>query len=380
MKIAIMTQPLGKNYGGIMQAFALQKVLKDKGHEVVTIDYTDKPVSLLYNKARFVYRLSQKITGKRKAPLNFEKHINLLTAGNRQFINKYIVTSKNINDTSKLKKHFKKNNYDAVVVGSDQTWRPKYSPNIYNYYLKFLRKNKIIKRIAYSSSFGVDNWEYSKDETVNCAKLATLFDAISVREQSGIELCREYLGVDSTCTLDPTLLLKKRDYLELIGSRYNSDKNEGVFTYFLDKNKDKTAAAQYIANKLATHTYSCQAQHSFNDLSSKKITDYKMPAVQDWLASFANAEFVLTDSFHGMVFSIVFEKPFLVIVNKERGATRFESLLEKIGGLNHLVYNSSDINNGSKDINSLKPLDKTKLSDLKKYSLLFLTASLSIND
>ena len=374
-----MTQPLGKNYGGIMQAFALQKVLKDEGHKVVTIDYTDKPANLLYDKARFFYRLSQKITGKRKAPINFEKHINLLTAGNRQFINKYIVTSENIDDTSKLKRHFKKNNYGAVVVGSDQTWRPKYSPNIYNYYLKFLRKNKTIKRIAYSSSFGVNNWEYSKDKTINCAKLVTLFDAISVREQSGIELCKEYLGVDSECTLDPTLLLEKEDYLDLIGSRYNSNKNEGVFTYFLDKNKDKIAAAQYIANELATHTYSCQARYSFNDLSSKKITDYKMPAVQDWLASFANSKFVLTDSFHGMVFSIIFDKPFLVIVNKERGATRFESLLEKISGLNHLVYNSLDINNGSKDINGLKPLDKTKLSDLKKSSLLFLKNNLIIN-
>lgn len=71
-----------------------------------------------------------------------------------------------------------------------------------------------------------------------------------------------------------------------------------------------------------------------------------MPAVQDWLASFANAEFVLTDSFHGMVFSIIFGKPFLVIVNKERGAARFESLLNKIGGLDHLVYEPSVISNG----------------------------------
>ncbi|WP_298906172.1 polysaccharide pyruvyl transferase family protein [uncultured Psychrobacter sp.] len=376
MKIAIMTQPLGKNYGGIMQAYALQKVLKDMGHSPITIDYQTKERGFIYKKFRLAYRLAKKATGKRQAPINLESKIGYLTKHNQEFINANIVQSKYINESKKLKKHFKKNSYDAVIVGSDQTWRPKYSPNIYDFYLDFISKDKRIKRIAYASSFGVDDWEYSQEETKKCSKLAKLFDAISVREQSGVDLCKEYLGVDSELVLDPTLLLEKEDYLALIGDRYKADKSEGVFTYFLDKNEDKKKAAEYIANELSSRVYICQAKHSLDDLSSNKLEDYKMPAVQDWLASFANAEFVLTDSFHGMVFSIVFGKPFLVIVNKERGAARFESLLNKIGGLEHLVYEPSVISKGLIAINSLTALEDERLNVIKINSLSYLEESL----
>ena len=376
MKIAVMTQPLGKNYGGIMQAYALQKVLKDMGNQVVTIDYNNKSPSFLYGKARLAYRLAKKVTGRRKAPINLESHINQLTEGNRKFIDKNIAQSEYIDNDKNLKKYFKKNRYDAVIVGSDQTWRPKYSPNIYNFYLHFLKGKKNIKRIAYASSFGVGSWEYSVEETKKCSKLAASFDAISVREQSGIELCKKYLGVESEFTLDPTLLLEKQDYLNLIGDRYKKGKSEGVYTYFLDKNEDKLAAAQYIADELSTHTYNCQAKRSFDDLSSNDLEDYRMPALQDWLASFANAEFVVTDSFHGMVFSIIFEKPFLVIVNKERGAARFESLLTKIGGLEHLVYDLTKIDGIKNHINHISILDKGSLTTLKQHSLDFIRFNL----
>lgn len=376
MKIAIMTQPLGKNYGGIMQAFALQKVLRDMEHEVVTIDYNHKPPKFLYDKARMAYRLVKKVTGKRKAPINLENRINELTERNRRFIDKNIVKSEYIDSDKDLRIYFRKNSYDAIVVGSDQTWRPKYSPNIYNFYLQFLKAKNNIKRIAYASSFGVDEWEYSVEETKKCAKLAASFDAISVREQSGIELCKEHLGVESKCTLDPTLLLEKQDYLNLIGNRYNNGRSQGVYTYFLDKGESKLTAAQYVANELSTHTYNCQAKLSFSDLSSSNLDDYKMPALQDWLASFANAEFVVTDSFHGMVFSIIFNKPFLAIVNKERGAARFESLLSQIGGLKHLIYDSTEIENNISAIKKITPLEINELNILKEYSIKFLKDNL----
>lgn len=369
MKIAIMTQPLGKNYGGIMQAYALQKVLKDMGHQVVTVDYNSKSPSFLYGKVRLAYRLAKKVTGRRKAPINLENHIYQLTEGNRKFIDKHIAQTEYIDNDKNLKKHFKKNRYDAVIVGSDQTWRPKYSPNIYNFYLQFLKGKKNIKRIAYASSFGVDDWEYSVEETKKCAKLAKSFDAISVREQSGIDLCKKHLGVESEFTLDPTLLLEKQDYLGLIGDRYNNGKSQGVYTYFLDKSEDKLAAAHYIADELSTHTYNCQAKHSFSDLSSGNLQDYRMPDLQDWLAGFTNAEFVLTDSFHGMVFSIIFEKPFLVIVNKERGAARFESLLSKVSGLEHLIY---DTQLASIAMNKIESIKTSNLNNLKAKSNNFL--------
>lgn len=377
MKIAIMTQPLGKNYGGIMQAYALQKVLKDMGHSPITIDYQTKERGFIYKKVRLAYRLAKKATGKRKVPINLESKIGYLTKHNQEFINANIVQSKYINESKKLKKHFKKNSYDAVIVGSDQTWRPKYSPNIYDFYLDFISKDKRIKRIAYASSFGVDDWEYSREETKKCAKLAKDFGAISVREQSGVDLCKEYLGVNSELVLDPTLLLEKEDYLALIGDRYKADKSEGVFTYFLDKTEDKKKAAEYIANELGSRVYSCQAKHSLGDLKSNKLEDYKMPAIQDWLASFANAEFILTDSFHGTVLSIIFEKPFITIVNKERGASRFESFLSLLGLSHRMIDNLSDFDESllvnDIDYNSIKH----KIEDLREVSIGFLKTNLN---
>lgn len=344
MKIAIMTQPLGRNYGGIMQAYALQKVLRDMGHEVVTINHHVSPKGAVYNLARLGFRLLKKVTGVRKLPVNFEKHYPYIYQDTQAFVNKYIVQSEYIDNDKDLKSHFDKNNYDTVIVGSDQTWRPMYSPNIYNYYLDFLEHDTKIKKIAYATSFGVDAWEYSAEQTRRCAELAKLFDDISVREQSGVDLCNKYLSVESECVLDPTLLLDKEDYLALIGDKYKGAQGKGVFAYFLDANEEKESSAEKLAKKLGTHTYKCYANVSVSQPTSANVEYYKMPPVEEWLVSFANAEFVLTDSFHGMVFSLIFNKPFLVVVNKERGAARFESLLGKIGGLDRIIEKPSAIN------------------------------------
>lgn len=330
MKIAIMTQPLGQNYGGMMQAWALQQVLIRQGHQVVTIDRQPDQFGFLYRTARFGYRLAMKMLGKRKAPLNLEKDYSYILSNTKSFIANNIVMSEPIDSTVKLKAHFERERYDAVVVGSDQTWRPKYSPNIENFFLDFLEGIKI-KRIAYASSFGVDDWEFTEEQTIRCAELAKLFDAISVREDSGIELCRQYLGVDAQHVLDPTLLLSSNDYEELIGAERLKEQNEGIFTYFLDKTPEKLALAEQASKETGEKLFSCQAQSSVSDNHDVDLADLVMPDPRDWLAGFANAKYVLTDSFHGVVFSIIFKKKFKVLMNSERGSARFLSLFKVLG-------------------------------------------------
>ncbi|OIN07238.1 polysaccharide pyruvyl transferase family protein [Oceanisphaera psychrotolerans] len=326
MKIAIMTQPLGKNYGGIMQAWALQHVLKRMGHEVVTINRQPNQPSIAHKAARLAYRAGMKAIGKRKAPINFEKRLPYILQNTQSFIDQHITMSEPLYSTQQLREHFDRENYDAVIVGSDQVWRPKYSPCIENFFLDFLEDKKI-KRIAYAASFGVDEWEFTEEQTQRCAALAKQFDAISVREDSGVELCRKHLGVEATHVLDPTLLLDKADYEQLIGAERLNEKPSGVYTYFLDKTPEKFALAQQVSQELGESIYSCRARKSIGEDASE-ITDYIMPNIKDWLAGFANAKFVLTDSFHGMVFSILFQKPFRVINNTGRGTARFISLLE----------------------------------------------------
>lgn len=325
MKIAILTQPLGSNYGGIMQAWALQQVLKRMGHEPVTINRQPKSKGPAYYAARLSYRALKKAMGKRQAPINFESHLPTIRQHTRAFIDQHISMSEPLDRTAKLKAHFAREQYDAVIVGSDQTWRPRYSPNIENFFLDFL-EGIDIKRIAYASSFGVEEWEFTGEQTQRCAALAKKFDAISIREDSGVELCRKHLGIEATHVPDPTLLLDKADYLQLIGPERLSNKPYGVYTYLLDKTPEKQALAQQASEQLGEPVYSCQARLSVTDEFQGSLHDFIMPSCLDWLAGFANCRYVVTDSFHGMVFSIIFGKPFFVIRNEGRGQARIESL------------------------------------------------------
>lgn len=372
MKIAIMTQPLGKNYGGIMQAWALQQVLKRMGHEVVTIDRQPDQPSLVYKAACFAKRAGMKAIGKRKAPINFEKYLPSILQHTQNFIDQHITMSEPLNSTQRLRAHFDRENYDAVIVGSDQTWRPKYSPNIYNFFLDFLEDKKIL-RIAYASSFGVDEWEYTEEQTKRCAELAKKFDAISVREDSGVDLCRKYLGVRATHVLDPTLLLDKQDYLELIGPARIKERPEGVFTYLLDKTPEKLALAEKTSEELSEPVLSCQAICSIGS-DQGEMEKYIMPDPADWLAGFSNAGYVLTDSFHGMAFSIVNHKPHAVIANALRGAARMKSL-SQLCGIDNIVPNE---NASSSDVCTKFTKNIFSAIDTKKHvksSLNFLKAS-----
>lgn len=342
MKIAIMTQPLGKNYGGIMQAWALQQVLKRMGHEVVTIDRQPDQPNLAYKAARLAYRAGMKAIGKRKAPINFEKHLPTILQHTQRFIDQHLTMSEPLYSTQQLRDHFDRENYDAVIVGSDQTWRPQYSPNIYNFFLDFLEEKDIL-RIAYASSFGVDNWEYSEEQTKRCADLAKRFDAISVREDTGVELCRKYFEVEAKHAPDPTLLLNKDDYLKLIGREHLTGNPKGVYTYFLDKTPEKLALAQRISDELCEHTHSHQAILDINPFATSNINDFIMPDIKEWLTGFLNAKYVVTDSFHGCVFSIIFNIPFIAIANEKRGNSRFTSLL-KLTGLNSQLASITDKN------------------------------------
>lgn len=119
--------------------------------------------------------------------------------------------------------------------------------------------------------------------------------------------------------LDPTLLLNKEDYIELFSGK-NLPSNKGVYTYILDSSdwKDKVVEAAKIKFKLPQFSN----QHSEQAVNSKRI-----PSIEGWLKGFADADFIVTDSFHGTVFSIIFNKPFISLVNINRGASRFESIL-----------------------------------------------------
>lgn len=338
MKIAILTQPLGKNYGGIMQAWALQKVLRDLGHDVTTIDRQSDERPFIKKLLLPFKPLIFKVLGRRLYPELSPEQSQYVYSGMTGFIKNNMQMSQPINSTASLKEHYKSQGYDLVVVGSDQVWRPQYSPNIYNFFVDFLEEGD--KSISYAASFGVDNWEFDSNQTQVCKELAQKFNAISVREKSAIDLCKDQLGVEAQFVLDPTLLVSAAQYEELLTD--HSSKNKGkVLTYVLDRNASKEKIINQVAQHLNKEIFTAQPIKDVREATHasdfKIVDDYKYPAVEEWISSFRDADFVITDSFHGCVFSIIFNKPFIAIGNKERGLSRFHSLLSTFQLTDRLV-------------------------------------------
>ncbi len=378
MKIGILTQPLHKNYGGILQNYALQKILKDMGHKVWTIDRNFN--SHWYSKyASIIKRILLKPFN-RNAPIRVrptKKEEEIITQYIRAFIKNHIQTTEKITTTKQLTRLHQKYAFEAYIVGSDQVWRPRYSPCLTNYFLDFVENDHEIKKIAYAASFGVDEWEFTQEQTKECAQLAKQFHAISVREDSGVELCKKYLDVDAVHLLDPTLLLRKEDYLSLINNASTTPSKGDLFVYILDEDEKKTNIVNEVAKQKNLTPFELLPKQFLIEADKNEIEKCILPPIEQWLRAFVDAEFIITDSYHGAIFSIIFEKPFLAIGNEDRGLTRFTSLLNLFDIENRLIYFPIKLTNYSiidkaidySHVNSLHQEEKEK-------SINFLSSSL----
>ncbi|WP_439135026.1 polysaccharide pyruvyl transferase family protein [Pseudomaricurvus sp.] len=329
MKISILTQPLGHNYGGLLQAYALQKYLQQMGHEPVTLDrrHPGGPLKALKH---FIRNLLKLATGKIQT-LPSEKKKKAVDQNLIAFRHAHISMSPCIKTQQALLAYYRENSFGAAIVGSDQVWRPTYSPCLPNFYLDFLDTLGVkVKRLSYAASFGVDSWEYSPKDTEQCRELAHKFDAISVREQSAVELCKKHFGIDAEWVIDPTLLLNADDYRKLLPASSSPAPLGKVFSYILDAKPEVTKIPTDIARELdkELHLITPHDAITYTSPSSETMTK---PKVEEWIQQIAEADFVVTDSFHGCVFSIIFNKPFIAIGNRRRGLSRFHSLLSIFG-------------------------------------------------
>jgi hypothetical protein len=220
-----------------------------------------------------------------------------------------------------------------------------------------------IKRIAYAASFGKDDLsEYTSKLIKYTAKLAKQFDAISVREDSGVFLCEKFWNVDAVHLLDPTLLLDKDDYIQLVeqDSKNIIPSQSNLFVYILDRTTEK----RQIVNSVSSALYLSAFEILPEDISTlkdlKNLKKHTFPSVTQWLQSFIDAEFIVTDSFHGTVFSIIFNKQFAVLPNQRRGITRIESLL-KLLEIENRVISSLDF------AITMPPIDYKKINDILIY-------------
>ena len=340
MKIAILTLPLHTNYGGILQAYALQQVLQGMGHEVVVIDEKKQfHFSLKRRMEMYIKGKVKRLLQGKNAIIYSPKYYKQLWAARTKYTSEFIaehIVRKVVADISEIME----GEFDAFVVGSDQIWRARYAklfPGVRNAFLLFT-KGWNVKRISYAPSFGTDKWEYDKSDTAVCAMMAQMFDAVSVRETSGVELCKDYLNVDATHVVDPTLLLDATDYGKLV--KEDTPKGQGnLMCYVLDKGADVENILSDIAQKSSLNPFYANSQTENQKLT---LEERIQPSVEQWLQGFSDAEFVVTDSFHACIFAILNRKPFVVVGNKSRGVARLESLLKMFGLEERLVYSYED--------------------------------------
>lgn len=300
--IGILTLPFEPNYGWILQLWATCCFLKKEGYCPAVVDrrWNDFNPSLTKDLKRRIY-------------------YNMFCRDFTQFYNREFNHTKSLRSSeavSAATKHF-----DTLIVGSDQIWRIEHTRGAdLNFFLDFASGRKDVKRIAYAASFGNDQWAGTPEETQKISSLLRSFDMVSVREESGVQMCYDHFSVDARHVLDPTMLISAEEYKKKLQLNERITKN--LTTYLLDNSLAKHQFVQSTANKLGL---------SVIDLYPKKRKQFSFyKPVKFWLESIMNAERVIVDSFHGMVFSIIFNKQFVVIGNEKRGMARFLSLLESL--------------------------------------------------
>lgn len=358
MKIGILTLGLKDNYGGILQAIALFCFLEQNGFRPVLIRKypIENPVKISIKNILKIIPF-QNIKGIRISNLKYIQNLKFWS----QYINHQTpIFLKKV----QIENYINSNDLSAIIVGSDQVWRYTYiNDSEYDTYFLNFKLNKTIKKISYAASFGISEWECpacSKEVTA----LLKNFDFISVREKSGIEICSRNFNIKKVSqVLDPTLLIGSDFFKKMIQSE-NQEKTDCI-TYVLDKNNKKQEIIDSINNKFN------------NEVNRDLLTETSRLSIPQWVDSFNKTKMIITDSFHGMVFAILFEREFFVIINKDRGSDRFISLCEKLDILDRLI-DSEAINLDSINFKSLNYIEiKEKLSKLREVSSIFLLNALN---
>lgn len=346
------------NYGQVLQGVALQYVLRKLGYEPFTIRYNmteEKPYSkslsnriyeLIHDDLSFMEHV------KRRFKFLHDKYSNIPSEkpnykqrGFNDFRKEYLQMSLNqynrFNelDNSELAECY------ALITGSDQVWTAASGSERRKYLLlEFARQGQ--KRISYAASFGRDSIIFPKEQEEYKKELAQ-FDALSVREESGVQLCKK-MDIDAICVLDPTLLLTRDEWLSYmkLSNERNANKKKKVFVYTLKADHDLVnKIMQYLVNLGYECDYVCSDDRTIDPKATLEATP------RQWIESVATTDLVVTTSFHGTIFALNFNIPVISIgkdglltVNQNQ---RMYSIMNKLGLLEFFInkYDENHLHN-----------------------------------
>lgn len=367
MKIGILTLPLHTNYGGILQAWALQTVLQRMGHDVEVFGIKPQNGRAWYLMPLvWGSRIIRKCIGRYQSDIFNEywqrKEEQHKFKRVKSFANKNI-NLQIIDSLGSLSEFL----YDGIIVGSDQIWREVYirylwrCENPESAFLYHLRDTDLLK-IAYGASFGIDKWTFSQMTTQNIKQALSAFESISVRETSAVGLLKENVDIDSTHVCDPTMLITAEEYKRQF--KIKDGRNSGIVSYILDPSDLSKA----LVDKISSNTNQSASEINVPDTAGI------YPSVERWVEMIATSKMVVTDSFHGCIFSLIFRKPLIFIENSSRGNARFQSLIETFGIADNIVRDIKDFDL-SKSYSLPKDIDNT-VETIVSRSMTFLRQNL----
>ncbi|MDD6082296.1 MAG: polysaccharide pyruvyl transferase family protein [Oscillospiraceae bacterium] len=359
MKIAILTFHCSYNYGSALQAYALQTFLERKGHSVKIVDYVLSSDFKQYKLLRFdryiknpkyllsdIFFLNKTIRRKRNF-VSFKE--NFLNCTEKKYFDD--------DDMSELNAMF-----DAFICGSDQIWNTACTCRVIPaYFLSFVSDDKL--KIAYAPSVAQIHDEISDEEKKQLKKLVNRIDYISVREESTAPYIKQFTDKQVDIVLDPTLLLDKKDYCDLISDELNFENRKYIFYYTLQKNVE-----------MEDYCYRLSEEKKLKILYISKVDIKRFKnseniygiSPNDFIGYIRNAEYIVTNSFHATVFSIIFEKQ-LCTFGTKKSFVRMQDFLRELG-IEQRIYKDSSFNIDEKiDYSDVKIRKRELTNHSKEY-------------
>ncbi|MDY6294525.1 MAG: polysaccharide pyruvyl transferase family protein [Bacteroidales bacterium] len=350
MKIALLTIWHIGNYGAEMQAYATVKALNELGHEVCLIDL--RLTDALHP------TLKIKIAGQISMHSKWSSKLN-------SFWKEFMPGSIRYTSLEQLKSNPPQ--ADIYLIGSDQVWNPVLTESLSKAYFLDFGSNET-RRISYASSFGVSEFEDSPKFIEDYGPLLERLNCVSCREKTGVELLKRYFNIDAVNVLDPTLL--HTDYCEITGKL---SEEETLVFYPISSD---VAQVEEMLRQLAIKLNLKYINANYKKMLFGSIK-WDGLSVNEWLRTIGQAKFVMTPSFHGVAFSIIFHRQFIVVGTNAKRSSRIIDLLEVLG-LSDRIYPSVD------EALADKPWEKiidysqvdAKLSTLREASWEYLSNSL----
>lgn len=301
------------NYGSTLTDFALYRYLEEQGLSVAFV-----------------------------SPPDFDRE----DAGEFCKINEYRMTTKYKEEDMKENNKY----FDSYVVASDVLWYyDAFIPTGFMFMLDFASDDK--KKISYATSFGNYNGFFPENEILNARYYLHKFDAIGVREYEAVDICKDRFDVKATQVMDPVFLCDKKNWERLEDRAITKTTGDYIFAYLLDPNEEKIKYLKQLANHNGCKLC-CMTDRQVNRLEKEKMLNecgiIENGSIDELIYHIKNAKYMVTDSFHGLCFSVIFNTPFSCLVNLQRGASRFKTLCDIAGIESRMIYSSEkmNINNG----------------------------------